>query len=43
MVKLRNRDIGAAILAVALARMAWTDNFGPESLSATVNLAFYAP
>mmetsp|Transcript_2476 Transcript_2476/g.3899 ORF Transcript_2476/g.3899 Transcript_2476/m.3899 type:complete len:912 (-) Transcript_2476:3688-6423(-) len=40
---LRRRDIGAAIISIFLARVAWnSDDVGPDSLSASVTLAFYS-
>ena len=40
---LRGRDLVAAICAIVLTRMAWTENYMSESISASLRLAFYTP
>ena len=39
--KFRTRDAVAALLAIILTRLVWTDSTGPESLSVSTVLAFY--
>jgi len=39
--KFRTRDAIAALLAVILGKIAWTDSTGPESLAVSTVLAFY--
>eukprot|EP00550_Attheya_septentrionalis_P010588 CAMPEP_0198306210 /NCGR_PEP_ID=MMETSP1449-20131203/58302_1 /TAXON_ID=420275 /ORGANISM="Attheya septentrionalis, Strain CCMP2084" /LENGTH=933 /DNA_ID=CAMNT_0044008759 /DNA_START=191 /DNA_END=2992 /DNA_ORIENTATION=+ len=40
--KLRTRDMVAALLAIGLVRWVWTESYGSESLDITLKLSFYS-